>query len=1415
MASNLTVKILSDFSQLDAGLRAVSKAIDAIASKSKSIDFTLPNAEQSIQRVSQAMESMRLDAISLDNDLKARSASIVASLNAMKQAAPTQQAAPTSAKSSQKLIATANAINAINQALSASNGVINNFVQELQKIDAAAEGLHKIIKPLVADFKVFNTQLSEVTKRMQASASAFSRFSTTTATALNAAQNSVTAFGHAAAAAFNAIHQPATDIADAFRGIRAATNDVQRAGREADRARSLFEMLFAALGGAIIGSTVSQIFWRLGDALLRLPGTMIELVGGLEQTKIALDTMVGSGKQATAFMQELQQFAIQTPFEFEGLMSSAKLLMAMGINAKAVIPILRAVGDSLAAVGGKTEQINNVSRALAQMAAKGKLNAEELNQLAENGIPAVDMLAKKIGVTTGKIMEMAEKSQLASAKYLPILINEMERRFQGMMEKQNKTITGSLAMLSDAWKFTLGEIGLQLNRMTSFTDGIRRLADAIMRIGQIIKQYGLADLIHQVFGVTAPNFIRGVNTALIGTGAAMVGLAGYTVATASAYAGLRTTIIAASLATVKQTVLFGVIAGALYAVGVNLGYLGERFRYFGDQAVVIIENVAEKLGLITERISEVGSITLEDIVTGNWRRIQRNGIDSFWQNWNESTTRNSNRLEAIWGRQFTHNFVNPITEAQKAYANFSGLFAESSNMIDKRAQQVSTGLLGIAAGIEPAKTNADALAKKAARAADKLEIVRNAYARLGPTLEAITKREIELGFAYDENKALAEALSPVISALTAKYGVRSSQVRELIKVQTNYLKLSAAVGDYEKRNWATMQKVIEVGQRLSTAFRQISQEAEDAGGSFNAHEKRVKALRSAYKELSAIDMSKVDFKGFIGKIPKDAFAGIDLPAELAKQFKNPASKTAVLNAIQKVISSEQTKANIFDVSEITKQAASELDVNRKTAAALGEAWNESEEQVKSYAEQIKQLTRKDTPEATAKANELAQKIKKITDADVVLQFKNVNEKVNNMASFFNGVGQAIGGVIDLLGAFGIKADESFKVGIQAAMNMVNAFTAIVGGIMTAMAAFQLMTTTLKIDPIYLALTAVAAVIVGIIAVVEQLTKSEVERLDKIGKMQQDYNQKLLDTKQTMRDITQAAIDSYETRGDMIRELTDNEMRYAERLVAQFETVAFALSDVSKMTEYQIKQNEAALERIGGALQAIMPSAITTAMKTGNQAFIDSTRKWQRNSVDIVAETTAKIGNTLRGGLIDAVKSAGKAFLEGASDWEWQLRKGIKDAIMGGIMDAMIKRSVIDRIMPQIDALAARLAEGAPVSQITEAARSIFAQTNVLASNLQAALGPLKGLMGEYTTEAPKFNEAYAGVIGGANELMSQALMAGDTLGIGRAAELFRQSRAAAYQTNTVNVSYNGNWSPEDARKLGEMIVKQINRAGKA
>jgi tape measure domain-containing protein len=175
----------------------------------------------------------------------------------------------------------------------------------------------------------------------------------------------------------------------------------------------------------------------------------------MEQAQIGFTTMLGSGAKAKAFLSQLQKFAAATPFEFPELVQASQRLLAMGIHAKDVVPYMRAIGDAVAGLGGGPELIDQVTTAIGQMSAKGKIQSDELLQLTEAGIPALKILAASYGVSAGKMQDMITKGKVLSDDALPRLIKGLEtgtkttQGFGGMMAKQSQSMAGLWSTLKD------------------------------------------------------------------------------------------------------------------------------------------------------------------------------------------------------------------------------------------------------------------------------------------------------------------------------------------------------------------------------------------------------------------------------------------------------------------------------------------------------------------------------------------------------------------------------------------------------------------------------------------------------------------------------------------------------------------------------------------------------------------------------------------------------------------------------------------------------------------------------------------------------------------------------------------------------------------------------------------------------
>lgn len=188
----------------------------------------------------------------------------------------------------------------------------------------------------------------------------------------------------------------------------------------------------------------------------------LKTAGDLEQTSIAFKTLLGSSQAATAHLQELKNFAMSTPFEFSELTLASKRMQALGFEAKSIIPTLTNIGDAASALGMGAEGVQRIVTALGQMKAKGMVQAEEMRQLAEAGIPAWQILAKTLNTDVAGAMKAVEARTVSAGIAIPAILAGMNEKFGGLMKAQSETMLGQWSNLKDKIYFTLADIGKTL-----------------------------------------------------------------------------------------------------------------------------------------------------------------------------------------------------------------------------------------------------------------------------------------------------------------------------------------------------------------------------------------------------------------------------------------------------------------------------------------------------------------------------------------------------------------------------------------------------------------------------------------------------------------------------------------------------------------------------------------------------------------------------------------------------------------------------------------------------------------------------------------------------------------------------------------------------------------------------------------
>lgn len=184
---------------------------------------------------------------------------------------------------------------------------------------------------------------------------------------------------------------------------------------------------FAAFGAAIAGSL----------SILRSYAEFDGLVRGLK-------TLDGTADATAARLAKLRDVAKVPGLGFEEAVRGDIKLRAVGLSADLSEKSMRAFGNALATVGGGASDLDGVLLALTQIAAKGKVSAEEINQISER-VPQV-RAAMKAAFGTADTEALA-KSGISAVGFIEKLVAEL-----GKLPKVMGGARNAVDNFDDSWK---------------------------------------------------------------------------------------------------------------------------------------------------------------------------------------------------------------------------------------------------------------------------------------------------------------------------------------------------------------------------------------------------------------------------------------------------------------------------------------------------------------------------------------------------------------------------------------------------------------------------------------------------------------------------------------------------------------------------------------------------------------------------------------------------------------------------------------------------------------------------------------------------------------------------------------------------------------------------------------------------
>jgi len=332
--------------------------------------------------------------------------------------------------------------------------------------------------------------------------------------------------------------------------------------------------------------SMSSNFEAVGQSLtksLTLPlaavGTFaLKSAADLEKLEVSFISLTGGAEQASDMMEQLNEFTAKTPFQIDAVAKSARQLIASGTEISEVNNQLQFLGDIAATSGASIDEIAAI---FAKVNAKGKVELENLNQLAERGIP----IFKTLSETTGLL-----PSELGGGAVSVEEFNDALRSFaeeggiaNGAMERLSETASGKFSTALD----NLKQAGAAM--MDDLLPAFKGSLDGVINLS---KKIGDLDVGTKKMIVTTAAFVAAIGPLLIVLPKLIAGIA-----------ALRTGFIALNAA---------MLANPISAIAVTAGILTVALAGLVDttsQAQKKTDEFIESLEGLDKKQKEVGITT--------------------------------------------------------------------------------------------------------------------------------------------------------------------------------------------------------------------------------------------------------------------------------------------------------------------------------------------------------------------------------------------------------------------------------------------------------------------------------------------------------------------------------------------------------------------------------------------------------------------------------------------------------------------------------------------------------------------------------------------------------------------------------------------------------------------------------------
>ena len=402
----------------------------------------------------------------------------------------------------------------------------------------------------------------------------------------------------------------------AMRDLQDAMQSSSKSTKGTEETVSGLESALGTLKGVAAGAFAVGSITAFGKAAL-------EASADFEFLKKGLNFQIGVD-ETNKLIAQMQQLGETSAYDSTQLIPMARKWINVGASADEAIGKMKMIVDAGSAFGLTAEQIKLCTDALTKMSSEGRINAEDMNALNDDGIPAWQLLSEAMGMPVEQLRKMSAQGAL-TGEAINALYDGIQNRTQGAAASMNDTLAAAFANLSETAANSMAGIGGIIDRtfgvkemLQSFGDAAEKFKNHINSINESIKEGGdpLQSICNEIDAIS-PAIGAVVNTAVAGFNAIKAVISENITLIKNIAIGV-TAVVTAYMSIMKVVSVFTAVKNAITVATVAM-------RLFGVAMTAV--NAVSALNPVVLAIAAI--IALIALLVANWDTVKAAAVSAM------------------------------------------------------------------------------------------------------------------------------------------------------------------------------------------------------------------------------------------------------------------------------------------------------------------------------------------------------------------------------------------------------------------------------------------------------------------------------------------------------------------------------------------------------------------------------------------------------------------------------------------------------------------------------------------------------------------------------------------------------------------------------------------------------------------